>query len=96
MTNKIIKLERAREPKPDYTAMTFKELKDWINDAVDYAEMIQDFDKCIPANARERYQGLSQEIFNVLESVSIMLDDKTLVYDRQREQSRLDRIKKEN
>ncbi|HEO8355203.1 TPA: phage antirepressor protein, partial [Streptococcus agalactiae] len=37
-----------------------------------------------------------QEIFNVLEGVSLMLDDKVLIYNRKAEQKRLNDIEQGN
>lgn len=73
-------------------ATTYKELKKWINKGVDLAELAQGYADKVPSVDREQFEAVTQEIFNVLEGVSFMLDDKVLIYNRKAEQKRLNDI----
>ncbi|MHC5848057.1 phage antirepressor protein, partial [Streptococcus pyogenes] len=50
----------------------------------------------VPNADREQFEAITQEIFNVLEGVSLMLDDKVLIYNRKAEQKRLNDIEQGN
>ena len=73
-------------------ATTYKELKKWINEGVDLAELAQAYADKVPSVDREQFEAVTQEIFNVLEGVSLMRDDKVLIYKRKAEQKRLNDI----
>jgi len=77
-------------------ATTYKELKKWIDEGVDFAELAQGYADKVPSVDREQFEAVTQEIFNVLEGVSLMLDDKVLIYDRKAEQKRLNDIEQGN
>ena len=53
-------------------ATTYKELKKWINEGVDLAELAQAYADKVPSVDREQFEAVTQEIFNVLEGVSLM------------------------
>ncbi|HFR5277171.1 TPA: phage antirepressor protein [Streptococcus pyogenes] len=73
-------------------ATTYKELKKWIDEDVDLAELAQGYADKVPSVDREQFEAVTQGIFNVLEGVSLMLDDKVLIYNRKAEQKRLNDI----
>lgn len=77
-------------------ATTYKELKKWIDEGVDFAELAQGYADKVPSIDREQFEAVTQGIFNVLEGVSLMLDDKVLIYDRKAEQKRLNDIEQGN
>ncbi|QBX07556.1 hypothetical protein JavanS154_0007 [Streptococcus satellite phage Javan154] len=77
-------------------ATTYKELKKWIDEGVDFAELAQGYADKVPSVDREQFEAVTQEIFNVLEGVSLMLDDKVLIYNRKAEQKRLNDIEQGN
>lgn len=77
-------------------ATTYKELKKWIDEGVDLAELAQGYADKVPNADREQFEAITQEIFNVLEGVSLMLDDKVLIYNRKAEQKRLNDIEQGN
>ncbi|MGJ0022530.1 phage antirepressor protein [Streptococcus dysgalactiae] len=77
-------------------ATTYKELKKWIDEGVDFAELAQGYADKVPSVDCEQFEAVTQEIFNVLEGVSLMLDDKVLIYDRKAEQKRLNDIEQGN
>ncbi|MBM7635583.1 phage antirepressor protein [Streptococcus saliviloxodontae] len=73
----------------EYTAITFEELKEWVDENVEFALLVQEFYKCVPMDSREQFQGLTQSVYDCLESFSEMLNNKTLIYSRELEQARL-------
>ncbi len=77
-------------------ATTYKDLKKWIDEGVDLAELAQGYADKVPNADREQFEAITQEIFNVLEGVSLMLDDKVLIYNRKAEQKRLNDIEQGN
>lgn len=77
-------------------ATTYKELKKWIDEGVDLAELAQGYADKVPNADREQFEAITQEIFNVLEGVSLMLDDKVLIYNRKAEQKRSNDIEQGN
>lgn len=77
-------------------ATTYKELKKWIDEGVDFAELAQGYADKVPSIDREQFEAVTQGIFNVLEGVSLMLDDKVLIYDRKAEKKRLNDIEQGN
>lgn len=77
-------------------ATTYKELKKWIDEGVDFAELAQGYADKVSSIDREQFEAVTQGIFNVLEGVLLMLDDKVLIYDRKAEQKRLNDIEQGN
>ncbi|HGK7214989.1 TPA: phage antirepressor protein [Streptococcus agalactiae] len=77
-------------------ATTYKELKKWIDEGVDLAVLAQGYADKVPNADCEQFEAITQEIFNVLEGVSLMLDDKVLIYNRKAEQKRLNDIEQGN
>ncbi|HHU3722805.1 TPA: phage antirepressor protein, partial [Streptococcus agalactiae] len=60
------------------------------------AELAQGYADKVPNADCEQFEAITQEIFNVLEGVSLMLDDKVLIYNRKAEQKRLNDIEQGN
>ncbi|HHJ8659551.1 TPA: phage antirepressor protein [Streptococcus pyogenes] len=63
-----------------------------MDEGVDLAELAQGYADKVPSVDREQFEAVTQGIFNVLEGVSLMLDDKVLIYNRKAEQKRLNDI----
>ncbi|OTG48893.1 phage antirepressor protein, partial [Streptococcus agalactiae] len=59
-------------------------------------ELAQGYADKVPNADCEQFEAITQEIFNVLEGVSLMLDDKVLIYNRKAEQKRLNDIEQGN
>lgn len=77
MTDNIIKLyQQEEQEKP----MTLAEFKKWLEETLDFAEMVQDYRDKLPQAERERFEGLSFAVWNCLESIPYMLESGELTY----------------
>lgn len=69
-------IERLEATKP----MTLQEFKKWVDETIDFAEMVQDYRDKLPEADREQFEGLSFAVWNCLESIPYMLESGELTY----------------
>lgn len=69
-------IERLEATKP----MTLQEFKKWVDETIDFAEMVQDYRDKLPEEDREQFEGLSFSVWNCLESIPYMLESGELTY----------------
>lgn len=67
---------------------TYQEFKTNLDDTLDLAERVQDYRDKLPMADRKDFEALTQIIWNELESISLMLEDKNLIYKRDKKLSK--------
>lgn len=77
MTDNIINLHQQEE---QGQPMTLAEFKKWVEETLDFAEMVQDYRDKLPQADREHFEGLSFAVWNCLECISSMLESGELIY----------------